>query len=128
MKKLLGMAVVATLAFSVFTGQAMAGDAAKGEKVAKKCLACHDVTAKKKKKVGPPLWNMAGAAAGQVEGFKYSTAMKAKAAEGLTWDDANLDQLLANPKKFMKGTKMAFPGLKKEADRANVIAFMKTLK
>lgn len=117
---------VAALALVSFTGMAQAeGDAAKGEKVFKKCKACHKVGEKAKKGVGPALNNIIGAAAGKQEGYKYSKAMIAKGADGLVWDDANLDKYLKKPKDLVKGTKMAFPGLKKDADRANVIAYLK---
>ncbi len=107
-------------------GAALAeGDAAKGEKVFKKCKACHVVDAEKNK-VGPHLVNIVGRAAGAVEGYKYSKAMKAKAEEGLMWDEANLDAYLTKPKDFLPKTKMAFPGLKKEDQRADLIAYLKS--
>jgi cytochrome c len=65
-----------------------------------------------------------GNAAGAVEGFKYSKPMADMAAGGLVWDDASLHAFLENPKGFMKGTKMSFAGLKKEEDRAAVIAYL----
>jgi cytochrome c2 len=77
-----------------------------------------------KNKVGPSLAGIVGRPAGQVEGFKYSAVM---AESEVVWDEANLDAFLAKPKDFMKGTKMSFPGLKKEEDRANVIAFFMVL-
>ena len=98
-----------------------AGDAAKGEKVYKKCKACHSLKAGKKK-VGPSLAGIFGRTAGTVEGFKYSKAMK---GSGIVWDDKTMDEFLAKPKKVVPKTRMAFPGLKKEADRANLIAYMK---
>ena len=103
------------------SGAALAGDAAAGEKVYKKCKACHALEAGKNK-VGPSLAGIVGQEAGKVEGYKYSKAM---AESGVVWDDANLDAYLAKPKDFIKGTKMSFAGLKKEEDRANVIEFLK---
>lgn len=97
------------------------GDAAKGKKVFNKCKACHFVD-KEKNKVGPHLVNIFSRAPASAKKFKYSKAMKA--AE-ITWNDDNMSAYLEKPKKFLKGTKMAFPGLKKEADRKNVIAYMK---
>ena len=102
------------------------GDAEKGEKVFKKCKACHAVGEGAKNKVGPPLNGIVGAAAGQAEGFKYSGALLEAAEGGLVWDEANLAAFFAKPKDFMKGTKMSFAGLKKEEDQANVIAYLKT--
>ena len=102
------------------------GDAAAGKKVFNKCKACHFAD-KKKNKVGPYLVGVFGRKAGSVEGFRYSKAMQAKGAEGLVWNEENLDKYLAAPKKFIPGNKMAFAGLKKPEDRANVIAYLKTL-
>lgn len=102
------------------------GDAAKGEKVYKKCKSCHTVK-KEKNKVGPHLVGVFGRAAGSVEGFKYSKALKAKADEIGNWNETNLDEWLANPKKFLGGrSKMTFK-LKKEQQRADVIAYLKSL-
>ncbi|MEO9904284.1 cytochrome c family protein [Nisaea sp.] len=106
-------------------GPALAeGDAAKGKKVFRKCKACH-VVDKEKNRVGPHLVGIIGRSAGSVEKFKYSKALKAKAAEGLVWDEANIAEFLKAPKKYLKGTKMAFVGLKKQNDIDNVIAYIK---
>ncbi len=118
----LGTAFVVTLAAS---SAMAAGDAKKGEKVFKKCKACHTVDAGGKNKVGPNLHGIVGRKSALVEGFKYSKAMK---AADVTWDAATLDGFLKKPKKFMKGTKMSFAGLKKEKQRVDVIAYLETLK
>jgi len=97
------------------------GDAAKGEKIYKKCKACHSLEAGKKK-VGPSLAGLFGRTAGTVEGFKYSTAMK---DSGIVWDEETLDSFLTKPKDMVPKTRMAFPGLKKEQDRMDVIAYLK---
>ena len=97
------------------------GDVAKGEKVYKKCKACHALEAGKNK-VGPSLAGIFGRTAGTVEGFKYSAAMK---DSGIVWDDATMDSFLAKPKEVVPKTRMAFPGLKKEQDRIDVIAYLK---
>lgn len=99
---------------------------AAGEKVFKKCSACHKVGDGAKNGVGPTLNDMVGHPAGKVEGFKYSKPLQGMAEGGLIWDDAALHSFLENPKGFMKGTKMAFAGLKKEEDRAAVIAYLAT--
>ena len=123
MKKLGQFAGVLMLGFGVLSsGVAQAGDAVKGEKVFKKCKACHYVDTAKNK-TGPHLVNIIGRAAGSVEGYKYSKAM---AASGLVWDEATLTEYLRAPKKYVKGTKMAFRGLKKDADIADVIEYLKT--
>ncbi len=124
MKKIaLAVALAAVLPMAVAHAE---GDAAKGKKVFNKCKACHYAD-KKKNKVGPYLVGVVGRKAASVEGFKYSKAMKAKGAEGLVWNEENIDKYLAAPKKFVPGNKMAFAGLKKAEDRANVIAYLKTL-
>lgn len=102
------------------------GDAAKGENVFKKCKACH-VADEEKNKVGPHLVNIVGRKAASVDGYKYSPAMTAKAEEGLVWDEANLSTYLTKPKDFVPKTKMAFAGLKKEDDRADLIAYLKSI-
>ena len=101
-----------------------AGDAAKGEKVFRRCKACHYID-KEKNKTGPHLVDIIGRAAGAVEGYQYSKAM---AGSSLVWDEATLAGFLTKPKKYLKGTKMAFVGLRKESDIADVIAYLKASK
>jgi len=108
---------------------AAGGDAeliAKGEKAYKKCKSCHQVGEGAKNKTGPVLTGIVGAPAGAVEGFKYSKPLMAAAEGGLVWDDASLDMFLTKPKAMIKGTKMSFSGMKKESDRAAIIAYLKT--
>ena len=96
-------------------------DVKKGKKVFRKCAACHTVKAGKHR-VGPSLHGIVGRKAGTTDGFKkYSKAMK---AWGQDWTVENIDAYLANPKKAIPGNKMAFAGLKKEADRINVIGYL----
>lgn len=122
MKRLL---VIATLAAIGTTGAALAdADLAKGERVFKKCKACHMIGEGAKNRVGPLLTGIVNRSAGTVEGFKYSAALTDMAAGGLVWDEASLDAFLTKPKDFMPGTKMTFAGLKKEADRVNLIAYL----
>ena len=97
-----------------------AGDPAAGEKVFNQCKACHTVEAGKNR-VGPSLHGVVGRKAGTVEGFNYSPAMK---EYGQTWTPENLDKYLSDPKGAIPGNKMAFAGLKKPEDRANVIAWL----
>jgi cytochrome c2 len=96
------------------------GDPAAGEKVFNQCKACHTVQAGQNR-VGPSLAGVVGRKAGSVEGFQYSPAMK---GANLTWTPENLDKYLTDPKALVPGNKMAFPGLKKPEDRANVIAYL----
>ena len=109
------------LALALGSTSATAADLKAGKKIFKKCKACHSLKAGKKK-VGPSLNDVLGKKAAQVKGFKYSKAMK---KADITWDDATLDAYLTKPKKFLKGTKMAFVGLKKKKDRDNVVAYIK---
>ena len=112
------------LGFGLSATPALAsGDVAAGEKVFKKCKACHVVDAEKHK-TGPHLVNLMGRTAGSADGFKkYSDAMK---SSGIVWNEETLDAYLENPKAYVKGTRMAFAGLRKEEDRVNVIAYLKS--
>lgn len=123
MKKIIYCAVAMMMSAAPFTAHAADADIKKGEKVYKKCKVCHEV-AKKKNKVGPHLVNLFERKAGSLEGYKYSKAMKAKGAEGLVWNAETLDAYLLKPKKYVPKTKMAFPGLKKESDRVNIIGYL----
>ena len=114
------------MTISLATGPALAdGDAVKGEQAFKKCLACHTVTAKTNK-VGPYLVGVAGRKIAAVEGYNYSAGMKEYAATGAVWDDVTLAAFLENPKGIVPKTKMAFAGIKKEEERADLIAFLKS--
>ncbi len=120
--------LAAVLAVGLFAGSAMAeGDVKKGEKVFKRCKACHKVE-DGKNGVGPHLFNIVGRDVASVDGFKYSKGMVAYAETKPVWDAATLDAFLTKPKKEVKGTKMAFAGLKKEKQRADLIAYLETLK
>jgi cytochrome c len=99
------------------------GDAAKGAKVFKKCAACH-VADEEKNKVGPHLMNIIDRPVASVEDYKYSTALSEYAAEQPTWTVEALDAYLRSPKGVVKGTKMAFAGLKKDDDVANIMAYL----
>lgn len=107
-------------------GAALAQDAGAGEKVFRKCKACHAVGEGAGNKVGPHLNDLIGRTAGSIDGFKYSRAMKQAGEEGLVWNDETIDTYLTKPRAMIKGTKMAFAGLKKDEDRVNVIAYLKT--
>ncbi|MEC8310157.1 MAG: cytochrome c family protein [Pseudomonadota bacterium] len=121
--KLNAFTMVLSIAFAIgSTGPALAGDIEAGAKVFKKCKACH-VVDKEKNRTGPHLVNLFGRTAGSLEGYKYSKAMK---ASGIVWDEETLAGYLRAPKKYVKGTKMAFVGLKKDADIENIIAYLKS--
>lgn len=97
-----------------------------GEKVFKKCAACHKVGDGAKNATGPVLNGVVGRAAGAVEDFKYSKPLADAAAGGLVWTPEALQEFLANPKGYMKGTKMSFAGLKKPEEIDAVIAYLST--
>ena len=96
-----------------------------GEKVFKKCQACHQVGEGAKNRTGPLLNGVVGREAGAVEKFRYSKAMQKAAAEGLIWTQETLGWYLESPRKYMKGTKMSFKGLRDDDDRASVIEYLK---
>ena len=97
------------------------GDTAHGEKVFKKCSACHMIASGGKNMIGPNLWSVIGRTAGSVSDYKYSKAM---VAYGKEWTFEEMNSYLIKPQAYVKGTKMAFAGLRKEKDRASVILFM----
>ncbi|GLS29016.1 cytochrome c [Mesorhizobium albiziae] len=109
---------------ALWAGQSQAQDAAAGEKVFAKCKACH-VVDEDKNKVGPSLKGVIGRTAGTHADFKYSQAMVDAGKAGLVWDDAKLTEYLRAPREMIKGGKMAFAGLKKDDELANVIAYLK---
>jgi cytochrome c len=104
---------------------AQEGNAEEGAEVFKKCRACHDLGPDAKNKVGPLLNGIIGRKAGTIEGFAYSDANKTAGGGGLVWTEDVLFKYLENPLTFMKGTKMAFAGLKDGQDRKDLIAYLK---
>ena len=102
---------------------AHAGDAVRGETIFKKCRACH-VVEKPQNKTGPHLIDIFGRPAGSLDSYsrKYSKAIK---SSGIIWDEETLDAYITAPRKYIKGGRMAFAGLKKPEDRADVIAYLR---
>ncbi len=99
-----------------------AADPANGEKLAKKCTACHTFDKGGANKVGPNLWNVVGGPRAKVAGFSYSGVLKDM---GGNWTVADLNAFLLKPKTFAKGTKMNFAGFKKTADRAAMVRYLR---
>lgn len=124
MNRFIACGVAVALLSGVSTGYAVAADVEAGKKAFNKCAACHSVEPGKTK-VGPSLWGVYGRKSGTLEGYAYSAAMK---DSNLTWDTATLDTYLEKPSSVVKGSKMAFAGIKDPEERANVIAYLQTLK
>ena len=97
------------------------GDVASGEKIFKKCAACHSINKGGKNKIGPALYNVVGRKVGGVADYKYS---KALASYDKEWSFEELNGFLLKPAKWIKGTKMAYAGLRKEEDRASIIKYL----
>ena len=114
--------VFAAFVLAGSAGVASAQDAALGEKVFLKCRACHQIGEGAKDAVGPVLNGVVGRKAGTYPDYNYSDANK---NSGITWDVATLKEYLKNPRAKVPGTKMIFPGLPKEEDIDNVIAYLK---
>lgn len=102
------------------------GDVAKGQQISKKCVACHQFE-KPENRIGPHMVGVIGRPVASVEGFKYSPAMIAHATTVPVWDEVALNAYLENPRGIVPGTKMAFGGLKKPAERADLLAYLKSI-
>ncbi len=136
MKKGTGLGLALAAAVALFGSFAWAeGDAAKGKTVFKKCKACHTIEEGGKNRVGPKLFGVMGRQAGTVPKFRYSKSYVAAGEKGLVWNDDAVFEYLADPKAFIRKasenekarSKMVFK-LKKEADRWDVIEYLKTQK
>ncbi len=104
-----------------------AADPAQGAEQAKKCGACHDLSAGNTNKTGPGLYDVVERVIGSHPGFAYSAVMAGHQANGDIWTYDNLNHFLTSPKTFAPGTKMTFAGVKNDQERANIIAFLSTL-
>jgi cytochrome c len=102
-------------------------DAARGLKAFSKCTSCHTGEKGGGNKVGPNLWGVLGGPKAHLEGFKYSGAMADRGKAGEKWSYADLDKFLTDPKAFISGTAMGFAGFKDAGDRADVIAYLRSL-
>lgn len=116
------LAAAALAAMAMFASPAAAQDVAAGEKSFNKCRACHQVGPTAKNAVGPVLNGLFGRKAGTVEGYNYTDANK---NSGITWDEATFKEYIVNPRARIPGTKMIFPGIKDEAEIANLTAYLK---
>ncbi len=118
-------AIAASVAFVGAVPALAEGDAAAGKSVFNQCKACHQVGPEAKNGVGPVLNGIVGRKAGEAPGYNYSDANK---NSGLTWDEATLKEYLTDPKAKVPGTKMIFPGIKRENQLENLIAYLKQIK
>ncbi|MEP4563349.1 MAG: cytochrome c family protein, partial [Nitratireductor sp.] len=119
--------LAAALALSLLPAAALAeGDVDAGEKVFAKCKACHAVGDGAKNRVGPQLNDVFGRIAGTADGFRYSPAMVKAGEDGLVWSEETLAAYLTAPRAFIKGNRMAFAGLKKEAEIDDILAYLAT--
>ncbi|MPY70814.1 MAG: c-type cytochrome [Alphaproteobacteria bacterium] len=116
-----GLAAALLASALLATPHAFAADAAKGKTAFNKCRACHTLEAGKNR-IGPHLQGIFGRKAGAVEKYAYSSAMK---KSGIVWDEKTLTDYLADPRKSVKGTKMAFPGIKKKSELDDLMAYLK---
>ena len=107
------------LSVLVISSTAIAGDVSKGKKVFNKCKSCHSLT---KNRMGPALGGIFGQKVGTVKGYRYSKAMRNST---IVWDEETLDKFLKNPKKYIKGTKMRYRGIKKQTSRDNLIKYLR---
>ena len=104
---------------------ASAQDAAAGQRVFNQCRACHTVEQGGRNGVGPNLHGIFGRRAGSIEGFRYSAPMRAKASEGLAWDEATLRAYITDPKVVVPAGTMSFPGLRNEQQLNDLMAYLR---
>jgi cytochrome c len=114
--------IVGTALASALATTAVAQDVTAGDKTFNVCRACHEIGDGAKNEVGPVLNGVVGRKSGSYPGYNYSDANK---NSGLSWDEATLQEYLKNPRAKVPGTKMLFPGLKRDSDIVDVIAFLK---
>lgn len=122
-----GAAAPTAAAVAPISVRLASADPARGEKAVAKCKACHNFAEGAGSKVGPDLYNIVERAIGTVAGFGYSAGMKAHADAGDKWTYDSLDKFIHNPKGFVNGTIMAFAGVAKPEERADIIAYLRTL-
>lgn len=120
--------IICSAAMALLASAASAQDATRGKALADQCLACHTFSADEEAGPGPTLVGISGAKAATRPGFDYSDAFLAANAKGVIWTDAALSRFLANPQAEVPRNKMAFDGVPNEAERNDIIAFLKTLK
>lgn len=126
LKRLAVATCMMVLPMTAFADGHITGDAEAGEKVFRKCQACHAVGEGAENKIGPVLNGIVDRPVASIEGFSYSDVLVGFAAEGKVWTPEELAAFLEKPRDYAKGTKMSFAGLRKEDERMNVIAYLAT--
>jgi cytochrome c len=121
----LAIAAAVTFAIAAQAAPAVAQDVAAGQRVFNQCRACHTIAEGGRHGVGPNLWNIYGARAGQAQGFRYSAPMAERAAAGLTWTEENLRSYLRNPRDVVPGGSMAFAGIRNDQQLNDLIAYLR---
>jgi cytochrome c len=117
------LAAAAVLATAAATALASPpGDPVRGEKVYQRCIGCHSLD---RDRTGPHHAGVFGRRVGGVDGFQYSPALKKAGAAGMVWNEKTLDAFLANPRKFLPGTRMGYGGVKDDQERADLIAYLR---
>lgn len=111
----------------IAAAEAAEGDPARGEKLFRACVSCHEIGPNARNGVGPHLDGLFKRSAGSLDGFKYSSAMKTRGQEGLVWNEATLDLYLKKPRAYVPGTRMSYRGMRKPEDRTHIIAYLKEL-
>ena len=120
MRAVLASLVVAGAGLVALQAPAVAADAANGQKVFRQCQACH-VADQEQNRVGPHLVGIIGRPAGAVEGFKYSDAMQ---SSDVVWEEETMAAYLKDPKGYIPGNRMVFPGLRKDEEIADLLAYL----
>jgi len=123
--RLVGIAAILGLAFMLAGGALAAGDPAAGKSMFSRCAACHNAVKGGPNMIGPNLFGVVGRKAGNVANFSYSNAMK---TSGITWTPDRLDTYLAHPAQVVPGNRMSFAGISDAKQRADLIAYLGTLK
>lgn len=121
----IALAAALALGIAAHAAPAAAQEVAAGQRVYNQCRACHTINEGGRHGVGPNLWNIYGARAGQREGFRYSAPMMERAQAGLTWTEENLRTYLRNPRDLVPGGSMAFAGIRNDQQLTDLIAYLR---
>jgi cytochrome c len=121
-------AAAAAVADSPIEERMKVADVARGQRAVSSCGACHTFEKGAANRVGPNLWSVVDGPKGHIDGFAYSAALRERKAKGEKWGIAELDGFLKNPRGYLSGTSMSFAGISRAEQRADIIAYMQSLK